>query len=67
MSLAIIDSAEDLETLAKLADERGLDAEKLTELLAAVASHSGMLRRRGLFQRFDAILDPAALSGRTLK
>lgn len=58
-SVVIIDSGEGRKSLEQLAYERGVDGEKLSELLAAVSRHSGMLRRRGLFQQFDAILDEA--------
>jgi hypothetical protein len=59
MSSVVIESTEGREALERLAAEHGVEGDRLAELLAAVASHSGMLRRRGLFQRFDAILDRA--------
>lgn len=63
MSSVILQSPEGREALERLAAKHGVDgeqlAELLAELLAVVASHSGMLRRRGIFQRFDAIFDRA--------
>lgn len=59
MSSVVIESSEGREALERLAAEHGVDGDRLAELLAVVASHSGMLRRRGLFQQFDAILDRA--------
>lgn len=59
MSFVVIESPEGREALARLAADHGVDGNRLSELLAVVASHSGMLRRRGLFQQFDAILDQA--------
>lgn len=45
--------------LERLAAERGLDASVVEDVLGALEEHAGMLRRRGLFQRFDAIFDKA--------
>lgn len=56
----IIDSDEGQKRLDDLAANRGLDPQRLHALLAAVDRHAGMLRRRGLFQQFDSILDEAA-------
>lgn len=60
MKSVIIESSEGREELARLSAERGVEPERLNELLSVVARHSGMLRRRGLFQQFDAILDERA-------
>lgn len=59
-SVLIIESEEGRKRLDELAKSRGVDPARLRDLLAAVERHSGMLRRRGLFQQFDAILDEAA-------
>ena len=59
-SVLIIDSDEGRKRLGELAASRGLDPAGLHDLLAAIDRHSGMLRRRGLFQQFDTILDEAA-------
>ena len=59
-SVLIIESEEGRKQLDELATIRGLDPARLHDLLAAVERHSGMLRRRGLYQQFDAILDEAA-------
>lgn len=60
MKSVIIESAEGREELVRRSAERGVESDRLVELLSVVARHSGMLRRRGLFQQFDAILgDPA--------
>lgn len=59
-SVLIIESEEGRKRLEELATSHGLDQARLRELLSAVERHSGMLRRRGLFQQFDAILDEAA-------
>lgn len=45
------------EVLNALALERGLDSQVLLELVDAVQEHSGMMRRRGMFLKFDSILD----------
>lgn len=47
------------ELLQQLAAERGLDPSAVEDVMEALDEHAGMLRRRGLFQRFDAIMDKA--------
>ena len=47
------------ELLQRLAGERGLDPAAVEEVMEALDEHAGMLRRRGLFKRFDAIMDKA--------
>ncbi len=44
------------DALSTLAADLALDPAVLEALLAAARARSGMLRRRGLFQAFDAIL-----------
>ena len=57
MSVPIMTSEAGQRALAELAAERELSAECLAELLEAAERQSGKLRRRGLFQEFDRILD----------
>ena len=57
MSVPIMKSEAGQRALAELAAERELSPNCLAELLEAVERQSGKLRRRGLFQEFDGILD----------
>jgi hypothetical protein len=59
MSVPVLASDAGKRALAELAAERELDQQAFTRLLEAVERHSGKLRRRGMFQEFDAILDQA--------
>jgi hypothetical protein len=43
--------------LERLAIEHEVDADSLSDLLRASEKYSGQLRRKSLFQAFDAILD----------
>lgn len=56
MNSVLIDSDEGREALARLAAEHDVDGDLLVELLLLVGRHSGMLRRRGLFQQLDVLL-----------
>lgn len=55
----IIATARGRELLESIAAELEVNAGPLSELLRASQRHSGQLRRKGLFQAFDAILDQA--------
>ncbi|MDO3431926.1 hypothetical protein QWJ46_04450 [Rhizobium sp. CBN3] len=59
MILPLLQSAVSQERLHALASEMRLDETLLLELVKAAERHSGMLRRKGLFQAFDAIIDRA--------
>ena len=59
LSVPVLSSDSGKRALVELAAERELDPEAFARLLEAVERHSGKLRRRGLFQEFDAILDQA--------
>ena len=59
MKPALLRSASGRELLERLSTERGIDPGVVDEVLDVLDEHAGMLRRRGLFQRFDAILDKA--------
>jgi len=47
------------ELLRSLAAEMRLEESILLELLKAAEKQSGMLRRKGLYQAFDTIIDQA--------
>ncbi len=55
----IIATTRGRELLKSIAAELEVNAGPLSELLHASQRHSGQLRRKGLFQAFDAILDQA--------
>ncbi|MER8594747.1 hypothetical protein NKH33_24780 [Mesorhizobium sp. M1182] len=59
MKPALLRTPAGRELLQRLSTERGVDPTIVDDLLDAIDEHAGMLRRRGLFQRFDAILDKA--------
>ena len=58
--LPLLQSPASQEVLRQLATEMDLDEAAFLELLKATAQRAGMLRRKGLFQSFDAILDRAS-------
>jgi hypothetical protein len=47
--------------LDKFANEMALDPEQLLDLINEAERHSGKLRRKGLFQAFDAVLKSTEL------
>jgi hypothetical protein len=57
MRADLVRSEKGRQLLEALARERGLDPEVLLDLVDAVEEHSGMMRRRGMFLKFDSILD----------
>jgi hypothetical protein len=54
---ALLRSVSGRELLERLSSERGIDPDIINDVLEALNEHAGMLRRRGLFQRFDTIFD----------
>ena len=57
---AILASESGSELLAQIASELDVEPEMLLELVSAADAHSGRLRRKGMFQSFDAILGGTA-------
>ena len=57
--LPLISTMAGIQTLHRLAAELSVPPEALIDLLRAADAHSGKLRRKGLFQAFDGILDLA--------
>jgi hypothetical protein len=57
---AILASESGNELLADIAFELGVEPDTLLELVSAADTHSGRLRRKGMFQAFDAILGGVA-------
>lgn len=57
--IPLLDSEAGRQMLNELAAERALDDDCLLQLLKAAEAHQGMVRRRGLYQVFDTILDRA--------
>lgn len=59
--LPILDSEAGRAALQDLAAERELNPAGLFELLRVSEEREGMIRRKGLFQAFDAVLDQSGL------
>lgn len=59
MKPALLRTPEGQELLERLSRDRGIDPSVVDELLEAIDEHAGMLRRRGLYQKFDAVFDKA--------
>ena len=57
---AILNSESGSDLLADIASELDIEPRTLLELVSAADAHSGRLRRKGMFQAFDAILGGAA-------
>lgn len=57
---AILSSESGNELMADIASELGIEPKTLLGLVGAADAHSGRLRRKGMFQAFDAILGDAA-------
>jgi hypothetical protein len=57
-TLPLIGTTQGRELLEALADELSVNPSGLLDLLRASEQHSGKLRRKGLFQAFDVILEP---------
>lgn len=60
MTVPILRTSGSQELLRRLAAEMRLDETTLLELLKAAERQSGMLRRKGLYQAFDTIIDQAS-------
>ena len=60
MNAGLLRSEADRRLLERLAEERGLDPQVALDLVAAAEEHVGMIRRRGMFLRFDSILGKAS-------